>query len=755
MLRNNNTVLKNGGSIFKGQRIDSYIETSETYYYTYHITLTGLTVDTPFTFYMVSNLENNVKIKYTFDRVNYRQLISPTNLGSGYKSIYTYGNLDAVTQLELDSGGNERGDLIGFMNQFPYLENFAITTGAFTGDISYTKFPKTLRRFYFRSDNLYADITTIQNFDKIEDLNLIYCQKFSGSLNDVGFDNLTTLNLNNCPLLEGNIDGFDNLNYISLNTSSLIGGNLTTFDTSNLTYLSMTIFGNTNISGSATDWVFSSGLTLLRFNPDYRYTSTDVTNWDISNTQIGTLQVYGNQDSTSSLTGDLSNWDLPNTLSSFIISNSGINKLPKDFTNTITQTVNVYYTAITSISGITYPDTIRTINIRSNNSLVDDIGDIVLNDNTTAVNLYSNSLTGNIQDLILPISGSTILLYSNEIGGYLSGATISENATNYNISDNNITGNIVGLSLPPSLTQLQVNTNPIYFDFDEGVFNTSGLTHFYAYSISGITGDLSNFILGDNLDWFDIRLSHANSDIEDLVIPTTIKGVYISDNDFYGDASNLFNSGHTQLVEIFVYNLDYMSGDTSNWGLDSCNTLNLYNTSLTGRLSHSNPYSVQAFNSNFTSDIGADFNFANRGYNINLADNELTGNLSGVTLYSSLYYFKISNNSGITGSDDFADYIFDNRKFFTRSVYLYLENLGDTITGLRQLGDLGTYPTGATNYQWDLTEAEVNNLEIGTDYDGLGTNTAWTQAEKIYWMETAKISSTNLSYRYVRYYIYY
>ena len=65
-------------------------------------------------------------------------------------------------------------------------------------------------------------------------------------------------------------------------------------------------------------------------------------------------------------------------------------------------------------------------------------------------------------------------------------------------------------------------------------------------------------------------------------------------------------------------------------------------------------------------------------------------------------------------------------------------------TGTVQQGDIGTY--GGSLY--DLTKTQVNNLKDGNDYDGAGSNTAWTVGEMIWWLVNSEVSSADTTGRY-------
>ena len=100
--------------------------------------------------------------------------------------------------------------------------------------------------------------------------------------------------------------------------------------------------------------------------------------------------------------------------------------------------------------------------------------------------------------------------------------------------------------------------------------------------------------------------------------------------------------------------------------------------------------------------------------------------------------------------------LFTNRKNFTyNTLQINISGIGDSVTGgTKVLGDTGTFPvgTGGTG-QWNLSESQVNYLVAGLDYTGTGISISWTQGQKVYWMENAKISSANLNPRYINYYI--
>lgn len=126
-----------------------------------------------------------------------------------------------------------------------------------------------------------------------------------------------------------------------------------------------------------------------------------------------------------------------------------------------------------------------------------------------------------------------------------------------------------------------------------------------------------------------------------------------------------------------------------------------------------------------------------------------TGNLANLTLWSNKAYIKL-NNCNYTGIPGLVRNIFTNRNTCLKSAggmtYIYVNGNIDNsgLTGTYQLGNLGTY-SGNT---YDLTENQIDNLANGLDYTGTGTNTAWTDKEKIYCLSTFHNSSTDSSLRY-------
>lgn len=126
-----------------------------------------------------------------------------------------------------------------------------------------------------------------------------------------------------------------------------------------------------------------------------------------------------------------------------------------------------------------------------------------------------------------------------------------------------------------------------------------------------------------------------------------------------------------------------------------------------------------------------------------------TGNLGDLTLWANKSIINLSY-CGYTDVPRFIRKIFTNRNvclkaaggMTTIAVQGNIDN--PSLTGSYQQPNLGTY-RGTPN---NLTEAQIDNLATGFDHTGTGTNTPWTDKEKIWFMENCKNSSTDNSLRY-------
>jgi hypothetical protein len=542
---------------------------------------------------------------------------------------------------------------------------------------------------------------------------------------------------------------------------NLFSGDSTNLNVEQLNFISLRVVSNPNFTGSITSWVFNTGLTYFYLYS--RYLTGDITNWDISDTKIITFYLYDYNQTNNKIIGDLSDWTFPSTLTNFSLNYlSGMTALPNSFsTATSLNTLNIQYcNGITSISGITLPSSLRTYNVVYCNNLVSDINNINLINELQTIQFQGNKLYGDIESFVMPTGATILYLFNNiDITGNITGLTFNNVINNLQLYNTNIYGNIAGMSIPDSLRTLTLNNTDLYIDFNSSVFHTNQLTTLYLYSISGITGSLSNFIIDNNMNYLYIYNTNINSDLSELDVSKLNYFYAYNCGSIYGDLTNWI-TGTTRLYNLSINSNSNLSGDTSNWNVNGITYLDIYDTNLSGTLKHDNVYEINARNTNISSNIETDFNFNSRAYRAYLYDTNITGNLSGVTLYSGINQFQVQNCSGLLGSNHFINYIFEYRKYFTRtSVGFNISNIGDSVTGgTEALGDLGTYTqfSGSSEYYyWNLTENEVNNLVNGLDYTGTGTNIPWDSKQKIYWIKNAKISSTNLNKRYISYTIIY
>jgi hypothetical protein len=96
--------------------------------------------------------------------------------------------------------------------------------------------------------------------------------------------------------------------------------------------------------------------------------------------------------------------------------------------------------------------------------------------------------------------------------------------------------------------------------------------------------------------------------------------------------------------------------------------------------------------------------------------------------------------------DSLVNTVFERRNMYTvlTRKTMIINNNSTVISGTYQSPNVGTY-TGNIN---NLTEDQINNLSNGLDYTGSGTNTPWTQKEKVWILVNLNISSTNSTKRY-------
>ena len=362
--------------------------------------------------------------------------------------------------------------------------------------------------------------------------------------------------------------------------------------------------------------------------------------------------------------------------------------------------------------------------------------------------MSSNSLMGG--DIIsIPfdtISGiTTFQCTSGSFTGNVSGITLWEGLNIYYLTGNNLTGSFSGTNttIPSTLNSIYLDNNDIILDLSSEL-DMKNVTYFYFDTISGITGDFSNLII-DKVIRFSINYNTFDIDMGNLVLNwSVIKRIY-SDNlttNGNSDLTDWFPSGETTNLEyLYLYDSDFVA-DITNWYFDTwtygSSNLGIYNCpNVTGDISGWQCYLPATFNignTGIAGDIGQ-MDFTSKPCrSIGMSDCNVYGNLSGLTLDYSFYSLNLTNSSGVTGSDYLMTYMWDNRKLWTYNFSIYISNIGDNPSGTYELGSLGTY----TGHAWDLTEAEINNLVLGNDYDGGGSNTPWDVLQKYYYHKNAK-----------------
>jgi hypothetical protein len=766
MIINNGRILGNGDKIFKAQIVDSFVQFNSPYQNNLIFNLSGVTGANPFHVYY----ETPIGItKYTYITDGYYNIPFYATSEFSFKEFYFAGNLDSLRSLEFSNqyigyGFIYKGDLKRLLNQFPNLQSFIMNYGSnnsydysqFNQNISGMTFPVNIKTFQIADSTLSGDINTIANFNKINDLELIRTQ-LSGNL-DSGFTHINKLSLDYLNYLNGNINTIfinnPNLSYLDLNQCPLISLSGTTLDISKLKYLNIDLTNMPNVIGNISGWIFNTGLTSFTLKNN-QYLMGDLTNWNIGNTQIHNFFIFDNQNNfplDSKFTGSLSGWTLPSTLTAFALYfSSGITSVPINFSGcTDFQSIQLY-----SVIGATQ-----------------NINDFKFNNNIQYFNIYNyygkSKFYGNFNTFTMPTGLTTIIIQNSKISGNIALQTFSSNITYIDLSNNYLTGNVANVTTPNALTYFTVDGNtgmtmnfsntPYYSGKTIGVFHAKNINHLFFSNLGEITGDLSNLIFDNPISELHMNDNNFNCNLSKLNLENL---QFLDAHDcptLYGNLTNWF-TGTTALNELNLNNDVMLSGDTTDWNVNSISRMVIDNTNLSGTLKLNNVAWLSAANTKINSNIATDFNFSNQAYYVDIQDCKyVTGNLSGVTLGYMQYQFNISNCTGITGSNSFINYLFINRKNFTQNqFYIYMQNIGDSVTGgTKILGDTGTFPigTGGTD-QWNLTESQVNFLVQGLDYTGVGTNIPWTQGQKVYWMENAKISNINLNLRYIYYQINY
>jgi len=726
MLRNDCGALKNGDTIFKSQVVDSYSCVNTSVLATQYICASGLSESNSVDIYY-STPTALIKCSNTSDLTG-TQLSFPATSESSYKDWYYCGDgLECVTYYRTyNTNGCYSGDLAAQMNQFPNLRTLCMVQNEqnFNIDISNTRFPQHLETFQIYDKGITGDLMTIKNFDNINDLFLRCTPLTASNLGSLGND-FTCVNICSTPAsLQFCLNDFvENSTCLSEFSTWYSQGMSMCADTLNFSdFERFCMYAPfTNVNGNMSGWTFNTGLT--SFYTISTCLSGDIGNWDFSNnSSLQTFNMSNYNYNICPITGDLSTWSLPSSLSQFCLYGVSPSCIPEDFSGTNLSNFGLY-----QVCGMT-----------------NDINNMDFGDNITNMSINYTTMGGNLETYIFP-SGVTQIYYSRScFTGNLSGITVPNNAANIQLCTNNLSGEITDFYLPSTALSLNLSQNSgVTMNLSSSTFDTLSLQVFCVDSISGITGTFDNFTTGNQLLKFQAQYTPMCASLNDFNI-NNVTCFLLYSNDICEDITP-FLTGATGMTYLCLAQNPNLSGDTT--GLDFSSTTNFvaYTTALSGSMCHYNPYCIRINNS----DIGNDFDFSGRGYYMYLPYNCLTGHLSGVTHnFTCAYYFQVQGNSNVYGSNEYTNYIFVNRKNFTRnSLQIGYNSIGDTVSGTtEELGSLGTY--GGDPSGMDLTEEQINNLVAGTDYDGLGTNTPWDGKEKIWWMKNACVSSSSITKRY-------
>lgn len=723
MLRNGNNIIKNGDKIFQSQVVDSYLRQNDDGESRLCMSTTGLSTTDPLYIYYETPTET---LKCTVTQ-NSENLICyfPATQETSYKRYYFCGNMEGVTSFfptlnTYPYNGNYTGDIICTMNQFPNLEtaNFCQSNREvdFNQNISNRAFPQNLRTFKICDRGIAGDLITVENFENLECVDIKYTG-FNTKISDIPFKNIKELDVNYANSITIDVNDMINNNpslyrYDTYGTNAqIING--TTLDMSNIKYFHAYLPNGTR-SGSMSGWTFNTGLTFFQM-----YTSTglggDLSNWDISGTQLDRFYIanygYGN----NPISGDVFFDGYPSTLRYLcLFGTEHITSMNGDFSNA---------TDILSICGYRMC------------ALSGDVGTWNIPSGITNFGIYISELCGDLTQLNLPNLSYVNLVRSNFTGN-ISGITLGSGATNIYLNDNNLSGELSTYPYEPNNLCIGGNSG---ITLNLSTSYAPDINNINIYGIGSISGDFQNFntsnigclqLGGDGFINTDITATNFSK-----LDTSTLFCFGLQHANLCGDYTG-FLTGSTGICRfILAYNSGF-SADTTNWNTSGmCYIFANGTPHLRGALSVDAPHTIRACCTCISSNIETDFDFTNRAYWIELNDTCMTGHLSGVSMNYGIYQFMVFRNPSICGSNEFADYLFTNRKNWSRNyASINFSSIGDSPTGTYQMGDLGTW----SGSEWDLTEAQINNLAAGTDYDGAGTNTPWTSKEKVWWNECAK-----------------
>jgi len=735
MLRNDNSILKNGEKIFKSQVLDSYLSQSSCFNVQIEMTTTGLSASDPLYAYFETPTAV-LKTCYTTDLTN-QNITFATTGNACVKNVYFCGNLQSVDCVGLCNSSLDAmwtGDFIGSINQFPNVQgvDYSHREVDFNNDISNTSVPRTLETLRIYDRGIQGNLNTVENIENVKNWYLYYAQ-FTGTFHDIDFkDTLTDVCFRYNPsALVADINTLINNNNSTLSTICMYQAQGVTMCADTLDISTVTDFDvyapYTNVKGTfVSSPVFNTGLT--RFQLTSCCVSGDLTNWDFSDTELYAFCLYNQYGNYGDYCGSLSGWTLPATLQNFSLNYAyNVTDVPSDWCG---NTPDFRYLSLQNLPALSgnvetwsFPSTLYQIQ------------------------LYQTELSGNIENFDFPSCLVTYQLRFNNFTGNLANIVPPTGTTQFYLEGNCLTGNVACLSIYPNTNYINLNCNPdVYLDLSVPM-DTCNVYSLNVANTSGVTGSFNNLTL-DNLQYLCMNYTPIESDLNELDI-SNLRHLYVNFSSLSQDVTPLFSANTSNLCTLCLGYNSNLSGDTTNWQLDSTCRLSMEYTALTGRFCHACPYCLSATNTAISSCIDTDLDFSVRGYNISLDNTCLQGCLSGTSLYyPNVYSFAIGNNPNLYGANDFTNELFANRGNFARSyVTLSYYSLGDFVTGATEsLGDLGTYagdPSGM-----DLTEAQVNNLVAGIDYDGGGSNTPWTPRNKIWWMKNACVSSISTTRRY-------
>ena len=722
MLRNDNNIIKNGDKIFTSQVVDSYLRHNDDGISRLYMTATGLTTTDPLYIYY-GTPTYTIKCTMTTNS-SVSNVCFPATNETSYKKFYFCGNVEGVTSFQPILGtypynGYFTGDMICIMGEFPQLQTADFCQGNrevdFNQNITDASFPETLRTFKICDRGIAGDLTTVKNFEKLECIELQYTP-LTGKISDIRYENLKELTFdytNSTVVVDVNdiIDNNPSLYRFDTYAAYSQCLNGTTLDPSQLTYFNAYwAGGGSNISGNISGWTFNTGLTYFNI-----YVSTglngDLSNWDISNTNLTHFYFNNYGYGGNPISGDIFSDGYPSTLQRLcLFGTEHITGINGDFSNA---------SGIQSICGY------RTC------ALSGDVTTWNIPSGITSFGFYQSHLSGDLTQLCMPLLTS-VNMTDSCFTGNITGITLGSGASSINLYGNYLCGELTDYPYEPA-TYLRVGDNS-GITLNLSSTYAPNISNLYFENISGITGNW------ENLDTTNITrlVLDRNTNITainfDKLDVSTLSYLFFNEINLSGDFTGIF-TGTTTLISVSMTNSPNFSADTSNWNLGGIQTFLAYYTPIYGTLCNDNVYQLRVQGTCISSNIETDFSFSGRSYWVELSNTCITGHLSGVTIHPNTYQFIVGSNSSLYGSNEFSDYLFVNRKNWTRNYSsVSFSNIGDTPTGTYQQGDLGTYGGDP----WDLSEVQINNLAVGSDYDGGGSNVPWTSKEKVWWNECAR-----------------